>query len=192
MNVFGLIKPRIRVVAGHRIDTDRLLLRSPVAADAEPIVALMENWNVASWLVRVPFPYRVEHAAAWIERSIQERAAGVGWPYLIVRRDDNVLMGCMDISIEGDARAGTLGYWLGEPFWGQGYATEAAKAVIGFAFEILKLNEVNASALPDNDRSMRVLEKAGMTHIGRQAEDTVERGRVDTEAFVLWRKFWRG
>src|SRR5580692_5683696 len=113
MNVFGLIKPRIRVVASHRIDTDRLLLRSPTTADAEPIAALMENWNVASWLVRVPFPYRVEHAAAWIET---------------------------------DARAGTRGYWLGEPFWGLGYATEAAKAVIGFAFDILKLSEVNASA----------------------------------------------
>ncbi|HEX4507902.1 MAG TPA: GNAT family N-acetyltransferase [Alphaproteobacteria bacterium] len=192
MNVFGLIKPRIRVVAAHRIDTDRLLLRSPIAGDAEPIAGLMENWNVASWLVRVPFPYRIEHAAAWIERSIQERAAGVGWPYLIVRRNDNMLMGCMDISIETDARVGTLGYWLGEGFWGQGYATEAAKAVIGFAFDILKLSEVNASALPDNERSMRVLEKAGMTHIGRRAEDTVERGRVDTEAFVLQRRFWRG
>jgi RimJ/RimL family protein N-acetyltransferase len=192
MKVFGLIKPRIRVVAAHRIDTDRLLLRAPITADAEPIAALMENWNVASWLVRVPFPYRVEHAAAWIERSIQERAAGVGWPYLIVRRDGNVLMGCMDISIESDARVGTLGYWLGEPFWGLGYATEAAKAVIGFAFDILKLSEVNASALPDNERSMRVLEKAGMTHVGREVEDTVERGRVDVEAFVLQRKFWRG
>jgi RimJ/RimL family protein N-acetyltransferase len=192
MNVFGLIKPRIRVVAAHRIDTDRLLLRSPIAADAEPIAALLENWNVASWLVRVPFPYQVDHAAAWIERSIQERAAGVGWPYLIVRRDDNVLMGCMDISIESDARVGTLGYWLGEPFWGHGYATEAAKAVIGFAFDILKLSEVNASALPDNDRSMRVLEKAGMTHIGREVEDTVERGQVEVEAFALNRKFWRG
>jgi RimJ/RimL family protein N-acetyltransferase len=192
MKVFGLIKPRIRVVAAHRIDTDRLLLRAPITADAEPIAGLMENWNVASWLVRVPFPYRVEHAAAWIERSIQERAAGVGWPYLIVRRDGNVLMGCMDISIESDARVGTLGYWLGEPFWGLGYATEAAKAVIGFAFDILKLSEVNASALPDNERSMRVLEKAGMTHVGREVEDTVERGRVDVEAFVLQRKFWRG
>jgi RimJ/RimL family protein N-acetyltransferase len=192
MKVFGLIKPRVQVVASHRIDTDRLLLRSPIAADAEPIAALLGNWNVASWLVRVPFPYRVEHAAVWIERSIQERVAGVGWPYLIMRRNDNVLMGCMDISIEGDPRAGTLGYWLGEAFWGRGYATEAAKAVIGFAFDILKLSEVNASALPENARSMRVLEKAGMTPIGRQVEDTAERGRVDTEAYVLQRRFSRG
>jgi RimJ/RimL family protein N-acetyltransferase len=192
MKVFGLIKPRLRVVASHRIDTDRLVLRSPLASDAAPISALLENWNVAHWLVRVPFPYRVEHAAAWIERSIQERAAGVGWPYLILRRDDNVLMGCMDMSIEGDVKGGTLGYWLGEGFWGQGYATEAARAIIGFAFDILKLSEVNASALPENARSMRVLEKAGLVHIGPQVENTVERGRVDTEAFALQRKFWQG
>jgi RimJ/RimL family protein N-acetyltransferase len=192
MKVFGLIRPRLRVVASHRIDTDRLILRSPLAADAAAISALLENWNVAQWLVRVPFPYRVEHAAAWVERSIQERVAGVGWPYLILRRDDNVLMGCMDISIEGDARGGTLGYWLGEDFWGGGYATEAARAIIGFAFDILKLNEVNASALPENARSMHVLKKAGLIHIGPQVEDTVERGRVDTEAFALQRKFWRG
>ena len=192
MSVFGLIKPRVRIVAGHRIDTDRLVLRSPVGADAPAISALLENWNVAHWLVRVPFPYRVEHAAAWVARSIEERVAGVGWPFLIVNRDDDVLMGCMDMSIEGDVRGGTLGYWLGEHYWGQGYATEAARAVIGFAFEILKLNEVSASALPENLRSMRVLEKAGLVHKGRGAENTVERGRVDTECFVLQRKHWRG
>jgi RimJ/RimL family protein N-acetyltransferase len=192
MKVFGLMKPRMRVIAGHRIDTDRLVLRAPVLPDAAAISALLANWNVAHWLVRVPFPYRTEHAAAWIERSIQERAAGVGWPFLILRRDDDLLIGCMDISIEGDVRGGTLGYWLGEDYWGHGYATEAARAVIGFAFDILKLSEVNASALPDNARSMRVLEKAGLRPIGRQFEDTVERGRVDTEAFALQRKFWRG
>ncbi len=192
MSVFGLIKPRIRIVAAHRIDTDRLTLRSPIAADAPAISGLLENWNVAHWLVRVPFPYRVEHAAAWIARSIEERVAGVGWPFLIADRDDGTLIGCMDMSIEGDARGGTLGYWLGEQYWGKGYATEAARAVIGFAFDILKLNEVNASALPENMRSMRVLEKAGLVHQGRGAEDTVERGRVDTERFALKRKNWHG
>ena len=192
MRVFGLIKPRVRVVAGHRIDTDRLILRSPTAADAARIARLMENWNVAHWLVRVPFPYRVEHGAAWIERSVEERAAGVGWPFLITDRSDGIVMGCMDMSIEGDARGGTLGYWLGEDYWGRGYATEAARGVIGFAFEILKLSEVNASALPENTRSMRVLEKAGLRHLGPGVEDTVERGRVETEYFALQRGQWRG
>ena len=191
MRVFGL-KPRIRVVAGHRIDTDRLLLRSPTAADAETITPLIGNWNVAHWVVRVPFPYRTEHAQAWIDRSNEERAAGSGWPFLIMRRDDDALMGSIDLSIDGDPKSGTLGYWLGEPYWGLGYATEAARAVVEFAFDILKLNEVTASALPENARSIHVLEKAGLIHAGRRYEDTVERGRVETDFFVLRRAWWRG
>ncbi len=191
MKVFG-IKPRVRVVASHRIDTDRLLLRSPVAADAPTISPILGNWNVAHWVVRVPFPYRTEHAAAWIERSNEERSAGVGWPFLVIRRDDGALLGSMDLSIEDDPTSGALGYWLGEEYWGLGYATEAAIAIVGYAFHNLKLNEVTASTLPENGRSIRVLEKAGLIHIGRRSEDTIERGRVETEYFSLRRAHWRG
>ncbi|MDB5397105.1 MAG: N-acetyltransferase [Rhodospirillales bacterium] len=191
MRMFGL-KPRIRVVSSTRIDTDRLVLRCPAAADASQISSLLGNWNVAHWVVRVPFPFRPEHAAAWIARSAEERAVGAGWPFLITLRDGHALMGSMDLSLEGDRSSGALGYWLGEDYWGQGYATEAAVAMIGFAFDILKLKEVTANALPDNLRSIRVLEKAGLRHVGRQVEDTVERGRVDTELFALKRSTWQG
>ena len=174
MKVFGLMKPRIRVVAGHRIDTDRLTLRAPIVPDAAPISALLENWNVAHWLVRVPFPYRAEHAAAWIERSIQERAAGVGWPYLILRRDDNVLMGCMDISIEGAARGGTLGYWLGEGYWGHGYATEAAHAAVDWAWTNLEDRQVISLIDRENTRSIRVAERLGMAPSRQHELDGVQ------------------
>jgi ribosomal-protein-alanine N-acetyltransferase len=186
MRMFGL-KPRMRVVSSTRIDTDRLVLRCPAATDASQISLLLGNW-----VVRVPFPFRPEHAAAWIARSAEERAVGVGWPFLITLRDGHALMGSMDLSIEGDRSSGALGYWLGEDYWGQGYATEAAVAMIGFAFDILKLKEVTANALPDNLRSIRVLEKAGLRHIGGQVEDTVERGRVDTELFALKSAAWQG
>ena len=79
------------------------------------------------------------------------------------------------------------GYWLGADFWGQGYASEAATAVVAFAFDRLALREVNASVLPENDRSVRVLEKAGLTYVGRRPEDTVERGRVETDFFAARR-----
>jgi len=185
------ILPRARIVASHRIDTDRLLLRSPNVADAPRISELMGNWDVARWLVRVPFPYRVAHAEAWIERSSQERAASMGWPFIMVRRSDGVLLGSMDLSLEADRITGTLGYWVGEDYWGQGYATEAARAVVEFAFETLNLKSVTANALPDNDRSIRVLEKAGLRYVDRRPEDTVERGRVDTDFFALERTAWR-
>lgn len=181
------LRPRVRVIAAHRIDTDRLMLRSPIIDDAVAISPLLANWDIVHWLVRVPFPYRYEHAISWIERSIAERKAGVGFPFVIIRRDDNRLIGSVDLSIEEDSSCGMLGYWLGADFWGEGYATEAAKAVVDFAFDRLDLREVNASVLPENERSVRVLEKAGLSYVDRRPEDTVERGRVETEFFAARR-----
>lgn len=185
------ILPRLRVVASHRIDTERLLLRSPIPTDASRIAELIGSWDIARWLVRVPFPYRVDHAVAWIERSNQERAAAMGWPFIIMRLEDRALVGSMDLSLEPDRVTGALGYWIGEPFWGHGYATEAARAVIEFAFDTLNLETVTANALPDNARSIRVLEKAGLSYVESRPEETVERGRVDTDFFVLDRASWR-
>jgi 8-oxo-dGTP diphosphatase len=186
------IRPRLRVVASHRIDTDRLLLRSPRIDDAAEISRLLGNWNVAHWLVRVPYPYRAEHAKAWIQRSTEERASGVGWPFLITSRSGGAMMGSMDLSLEADRSSASLGYWLGESYWGFGYASEAAQAMLGFAFDVLKLREVTASALPDNIRSIRVLEKAGLLYIEDRPEDTVERGRVDTAFFAVDNARWMG
>jgi RimJ/RimL family protein N-acetyltransferase len=171
----------------------RLRLRPPTAADAFEIARLVGNVRVAHWLVRVPVPYRLEHAKSWIDRSLDERAAGIGWPFLIERRQDRGLVGSIDLSIEeGRSSSGALGYWIGEEFWGQGYAPEAGHAMLEFAFDILGLEEVTANVLPENSRSVRVLEKIGLWHIGPRAEETAERGKVDTEFFVLRRAGWRG
>jgi RimJ/RimL family protein N-acetyltransferase len=114
----------------------------------------------------------------------------VGWPFLMVLRDNGTVIGSMDMSLETADGSGALGYWLGEDYWGHGYATEAARAMIQFAFDILQLPQVNASALPDNARSIRVLEKAGLIHVDGRFEDTFERGRVDTEFFAIERPDW--
>ncbi len=179
--------PETCLMTERGIDTARLRMRAPSAADAAEIALLLGNWHVAHWLVRVPYPYRVEHARSWIERSLEERAEGVGWPFLIERRDDGALIGSIDLSVEDDRTSGAIGYWLGEKFWGRGYATEAAAVMVRFAFEIVMLNQVTANVLPDNGRSVRVLEKAGFSHIGRREEETYERGRVDTEYFLIRR-----
>jgi RimJ/RimL family protein N-acetyltransferase len=181
------VRPRVQLMAAHRIDTERLRLRVPTLADAEDVARLIGNWRVAYWLVRVPYPYRVEHARAWIERSLEERAAGLGWPFLIERRDDRALVGSIDLSIEDDRSSGALGYWVAEEWWGHGYATEAGQAMVRFAFEVALLNQVTASVLPENARSVRVLEKAGFRHAGPRHEETYERGRVDIEYFTLER-----
>jgi RimJ/RimL family protein N-acetyltransferase len=177
-------------MSGNRIDTDRLVLRAPGIADAPHISRFLGNWEVSRWLVRIPFPYRVDHARAWVERSMEERAAGIGWPFLVTLRDDKRIIGGIDLTIEDDKAAGALGYWLGKDYWGRGYATEAAAAMIRFAFEILGLDRVTASALPDNARSLHVIRKVGLTFIDRRPEETVEHGSVDTDFHALDRGAW--
>jgi len=100
-----IVRPRVRTVNANRIDTERLILRTPNPDYASEISRMIGNWRVAHWLVRVPYPYRIEHAVAWIERSNEERAAGVGWPFLIIRRDGNEMVGSIDLSIDDDNRS---------------------------------------------------------------------------------------
>jgi RimJ/RimL family protein N-acetyltransferase len=186
-----MIKPQVRVLAAHRIDTERLLLRSPMPSDARPLAQLLGNWEVARWLVRVPYPYRVEHATAWIERSAEERAAGTGWPFVVQLRESGTLIGSIDVSVEPDGVSGALGYWLGQPYWGRGYATEGARAIIEFAFNVAGLVRIVAQALPDNRRSIEVLEKAGLNWRDRCTEETFGRGTVEVESLALDRAQWR-
>ncbi|MFK7764425.1 MAG: GNAT family N-acetyltransferase [Roseobacter sp.] len=98
------------------IKTERLLLRPYKTADAEVIAALIAAWDVARWLPRVPYPYAQADAEAFIARHLDDPNA------FTITCDGHVTGGC--------AIHDELGYWLGTPFWGQGYATEAATGLV--------------------------------------------------------------
>jgi 8-oxo-dGTP diphosphatase len=76
-----------------------------------------------------------------------------------------------------------MGYWLGRPFWNQGYMTEAIRRLLDHAFTELGVTVIRAAAYPDNPASMRVQEKVGMTFVGREMEPAPARGG-DKEVFV--------
>ncbi len=99
----------------------------------------------------------------------REMDAGNAWPFFIHRNGDDALAGAVTLSNirRGVAETGTLGYWIGQPFAGQGLATDAVRAVCGFAFDVLKLHRVEAACVPTNTASRRVLEKAGFEHEGQ-------------------------
>lgn len=99
----------------------------------------------------------------------REMDAGSAWPFFIHRNDDDALVGAVTLSNirRGVAETGTLGYWIGQPFAGQGLATDAVRAICGFAFDTLNLHRVEAACVPTNLASRRVLEKAGFEHEGR-------------------------
>ena len=143
------------------LETARLVLRAPRREDAKAIALLMNDRRVAENLLRIPLPYRLTDAEAFIATASQTE----GEPnYVITSRDATIIGGCGLRKIDGAAP--DIGYWLGAPFWGQGYATEAARAIIDHAFADLGYDALQGGARVSNPASRRVLEKCGFQWTG--------------------------
>ncbi len=153
----------------HMIDlsikTERLALRPFTFADATRVQELLGAWAVARMLARVPFPYPPGRAEEWIATHDEGRIRGESFPLAITLHDR--LIGGIGLEESRERGQFRFGYWIAVSYWGFGYATEAAKAALGFGFEWLGLAAVGASRYVDNESSARVLEKLGFVETGR-------------------------
>jgi len=154
------------------LETERLVLRAPRPEDAENIAMLANERRIAENTARIPHPYTLADAKAFLagaNRSDREIA-------FLIALADGTPIGACGLELRdghavppGAAAAGVapeLGYWLGLPYWGQGFATEAARALIDHAFEDLELDALHAGARVTNPGSRRVLEKCGFQWTG--------------------------
>lgn len=154
------------------LSTPRLVLRPFRADDAAPVRQFAGAREVADTTLTVPHPYPEGVAEAWIAGQPAAWAAGEGATWAVTRRSDGALVGATGLVITAEHARAELGYWIAVPEWNRGYATEAARAVVHAAFEVLKLHRVEAYHLLRNPASGRVLEKIGMRREG------VRRGAV--------------
>jgi RimJ/RimL family protein N-acetyltransferase len=151
----------VRETCIRLIETERLLLRARRTEDAKTIAILVNDRRIAENTLRIPHPYGIADA----QRFITGTNAGSGETvFLIVRRDATVLGACG--LAKRAPESAELGYWLAFAFWGNGYATEAAGAVIDYAFEDLGYEMLHAGARVSNLASRRVLEKCGFEWTG--------------------------
>jgi [ribosomal protein S5]-alanine N-acetyltransferase len=157
-----------------RLETERLLLRPPEYSDVPAMAALIGDYDVAKNLASVPHPYSEDDGRAFVSRTAEARAKGEGYCFAILRKEDLAFMGCCGLHLK-DGRY-ELGYWLGKPFWNQGYATEAARKLASFAFHDLKAEGVWAGWFDDNPASGRVLEKLGARPDGAVPRASLARG----------------
>ena len=174
------------------IETERLLLRPLQLSDIPQLVRLIGAREVAATTLRIPHPYTEEDARAYIagpQDGSTNRAAIAG--QAIVRKHDSQLIGGIGLSVEPDHPRAELGYWIGVPYWGNGYATEAARALVAHGFRDLKLNRIFAGHFGGNAASGRVLQKIGMRHEGCQRAHILKWGRfLDCEMYGILRSEW--
>ena len=156
--------------------TERLNLRRLKSDDAPHMVTLAGDYDVAKMTLNIPHPYPAEDAIKFIERSQHVWDTGERYGFAIVLKETDAFMGVIGIIPEFQHFRAEVGYWIGKPYWGKGYVTEALKRVIQFGFETLKLNRIDAAYRADNPASGRVMEKAGMTYEGTFRQMTFRDG----------------
>jgi RimJ/RimL family protein N-acetyltransferase len=143
------------------IKTERLVLRAPRREDAADIVRLINDRRIAENTARIPHPYTATDAEAFIGHA---NTAADRLSFLVTLADGTLVGGC-GVGILAGPEA-EPGYWFGVPYWGRGYATEAARALIDHAFGALGYERLQGRARVSNPASRRVLEKCGFQWTG--------------------------
>lgn len=174
------------MTAPHELKTARLLLRPLEQTDIPAIVRLAGAREIASMTANIPHPYTEQDARDFLARASEEFRAGRSVSFAICVSPARELCGGMGLNITPAHRHAELGYWIGVPFWRNGYATEAARAVAAFGFETLALHRIYAFHFAGNAASGRVLEKIGMSREGRSREHVKKWDRfIDLENYGL-------
>jgi len=157
---------RQRDALPHRIATPRLMLRAPIRGDVPDLVRLADNRKIYEVLTRLPNPYT--------------RADGIGFVEIFAQRPDErpyaITLGEQFIGVVGfsyhSGEPPEIGYWLGEPYWGKGYMSEAVKALLEAAFATGLYPRLKGRALKTNVASLHVMEKAGFRRVSESPDAT--------------------
>jgi RimJ/RimL family protein N-acetyltransferase len=152
--------PTLRETRGCVLETERLSLRKPTLADVKAIARLANDRRIAENTRRLPYPYLQDHAVQFVNSLSDANSETV---FLIEL--DRQPVGMVGIDWRAPETP-ELGYWLGVDHWGQGFATEAARAVIDFTFEEFDVEHLISGARVANPASRNILEKCGFQWSG--------------------------
>ena len=172
------------------LETERLILRRPELTDAPAIQVLAAEYDIAKNLLQMPHPYPEGAAASWINSAHEAEYDGSekDFSFAITRKSDGEYIGSMGIHLDIENQRAEIGYWIGMPYWGQGYATEAALRLLKFGFEELKLNRIYARCFSENIGSERVMQKIGMQYEGILRQEIYKWGQyIDLKMYSLLR-----
>ncbi|MEZ5843815.1 MAG: GNAT family protein [Hyphomicrobiaceae bacterium] len=150
------------------IETPRLLLRRLVPGDARAIARHLGNWDVARMLALPPWPYRLADAQDFVGRMERRPQEDPALTLAITPRpptgDAGEVIGVVDLAAAGSRPI--LGYWLGQPWWGQGLMTEAVATLVAYAFATRSLETIYSGVFHDNPASLAVQRKLGFVVTG--------------------------
>jgi RimJ/RimL family protein N-acetyltransferase len=177
--------PTLREASRCVLETERLLLRRPTLADVKAIARLADDRRIAENTRRLPHPYSQDHAIEFVRGTAGDDRGTV---FLI--ENNHTPIGMVGVDWR-EPEAPELGYWLGVEYWGHGFGTEAARAVIDFTFEEFDVEQLVAGARVSNPSSRNILEKCGFQWSGVELHRFEALGSsTPVDCFRLSRGVW--
>ena len=173
------------------LETKRLILRPFIIGDAKQVQIQAGDKQIASTTLLIPHPYPDGAAEEWIASHKEKYDSGRGAYFAITLKENGELVGAMNLLGIVESHRGELAYWIGVPYWNNGYCTEAAEAVLRYGFLDRGLNRIHARYFSRNLASGCVLEKLGMVHEGTQRQHVLKWGVYeDMELMGILRVEW--
>lgn len=168
-----------------RIETERLILNQAAPADIPNIVRYAGNEKIVENTRTMPHPYFEEDAISWLNMANQGFKNGDQYIMAIRLKSNESFIGGIGLTLNIENNRAELGYWVAKPFWNQGYASEAVKAILSYGFKELGLNKIYAAYLTTNEASGKVMIKNGMVKEAELKDHDIKRGHnLQDNAYV--------
>ena len=161
------------------LHTNNLIIKKPSENHLNSLIKELNNWNISKWLIEVPYPYSIDDAKYWVKKTKQDQhSLNI---YL-----KNKLIGGVSLSNQRENSKWELGYWIGEEYWGNGYAIEACENLISYFFSNTNNSIIYASHMKDNIKSKKIIIKLGFKLVSSGKKFSISRnGMVEDLNYEL-------
>ena len=188
---FKFLSPGKEVKQPPTLNTARLMLRPFTPSDAKDIQQLAGDEAIADTTLNIPHPYNIERAKEWIDALQPQFENGKRTVFAIIEYETVSFIGAIELRIDQRYQRGELGYWIGKPFWNNGYCTEAGQAILEYGFARLNLHRIYANHFSRNHASGKVMQKLRMLHEGHARQHVKKGDRFeDIEIYGILKEEW--
>ena len=153
------------------LHTKNLIIKKPSEKHLKSLIKELNNWNISKWLIEVPYPYTVDDAKYWVKKSKQDQ-----YSFNIYLK--NKLIGGLSLTNQRENSKWELGYWIGEEYWGNGYAIEACENLISYFFSNTNNSIIYASHMKDNIKSKKIIIKLGFNLVSSGKKFSISRNEM--------------
>ena len=153
------------------LHTNNLIIKKPSEKHLNFLIKELNNWNISKWLIEVPYPYSIDDAKYWVKKTKQDQ-------YSLNIYLKNKLIGGVSLSNQRENSKWELGYWIGEEYWGNGYAIEACENLISYFFSNTNNSIIYASHMKDNIKSKKIIINLGFKLVSSGKKFSISRNEM--------------